>query len=182
MRFPSRLIPRAASVAGGFMLVALSVAIVGASGGCADKHVGRPCQLGTSAPDAGNTGGNETTLSSPALECPSRICLLPGDTAGGSAPNSVIPGVGTNAGGTGPVCTYGCSSDDDCSDGEIGDKSDPADHRCKSNFVCTWATTVGPFCCEKLCVCHDFLIVPAGGFPEPEACKSSSNSMCANVH
>ena len=101
--------------------------------GCApDNHLGRPCEVGTTP--LATTSGQVVTLSSPALECPSRICLLP---SGASTP------------GTGALCTTGCASDADCEDGETGATSDPADSRCKKGFACMWPTTVGAFACQK---------------------------------
>ncbi len=51
------------------------------------------------------------------------------------------------------MCTAGCSTDDDCSDSDPGTL-------CKKGFICTWPTTTGSFCCQKMCVCHDFVVVP----------------------
>jgi hypothetical protein len=136
----------------------LAVASFGLSAGCEDKHIGRSCELGTTSPDAGTSGGSVATISSPALECPSRICILPGgDTA--------------NTENTGPLCTASCSSNDDCSDGESGPKGDPNDRHCENGFVCMWPTTVGDFACQKLCVCRDFVVEPRGGFQKPTVCQ-----------
>jgi hypothetical protein len=122
--------------------------------GCGPSNgVGRPCDVGTTPP--ASTSGQVMTLSSPALECPSRICLLP---SGGSTS------------GTGALCTAGCDSDADCEDGERGVKGDPADSRCKSGFACMWPTTVGAFACQKMCVCRDFVGEPTGGFQKPASC------------
>jgi hypothetical protein len=93
------------------------------------------------------------------LACPSRICLLPGDQK-----------VATTVDGDGPFCTATCSSDDDCSEAEGAAKGDATDPRCKTGFVCGVATEVGPFCCEKLCICRDFVMVPTGGLPVPDSC------------
>jgi hypothetical protein len=168
MRFPSLINPRAGRFARGLVLVAFGVVIL--AGACDDKHIGRPCQTGVPVVDAGSSGGTFATVTSPALECPSRICLLPGDLGEATADHD------------GAFCTASCSTDDDCSDGETGSKSDPNDTRCKSGFVCGWPTTVGPFCCQKMCICHDFLTVPAGGLVEPAACMPGSGSTCENVH
>jgi hypothetical protein len=158
MRFPFQLNTRAGEFARGFALVAFGVVVL--LGACDDKHIGRPCQTGAPAPDAGVSGGAFATVSSPVLACPSRICLLPGDQNGEATADF-----------DGPFCTATCSSDDDCSDGESGTKGQtPPDPRCKGGFVCAVATTVGPFCCQKLCICHDFVIVPAGGIPLPDVC------------
>ena len=127
--------------------------VLAAAYGCSSSHVGRPCEVGT-AP-LGGASGQIVTVSSPALECPSRICLLPG---------------GDNGQRTGALCTAGCESDKDCEDAETGPKNDPADRRCENGFACTWPTTVGAFACQKMCVCRDFVGEPAGGFTKPVAC------------
>ena len=174
MRFPFPLNPRADRFARGFALVALGAALAGLGGACADKHIGRPCQVDVPPADAGSAGGS-ATITSPALECPSRICILPNNQSEATADKD------------GAFCTYPCSTDDDCSDAETVSKSDVGDPHCKSNFICTWPTTSGPFCCQKMCICHDFLSVPAGGIPEPVDCKTAANGgptvqTCANVH
>ena len=69
-----------------------------ATSGCpADNHVGRPCEVGTQP--LGGSSGQIVTLAAPALECPSRICLLPGADYG--------------ARGTGALCTAPCESDNE---------------------------------------------------------------------
>ena len=60
-------------------------------------------------------------------------------------------------------------------------KTDPTDPRCKTGFTCMWPTTVGSFCCQKMCVCRDFVTEPMGGFKQPEVCTSTSSG-CQNVH
>jgi hypothetical protein len=177
MRFPSPINPRASRFARDFALVALGVMILG-FGGCDDKHIGRPCQIGAPPPDGGTAGGAFATISSPVLQCPSRICILPNDQSGNATAYK-----------DGAFCTAGCETDDDCSDGETVSKNDLTDPHCKTNFVCTWPTTVGPFCCQKMCVCHDFVNVPSGGIPEPSVCLSPGNGgppasaqTCVNVH
>jgi len=156
MRFPFPLPPA---------LFALAL-VLGLGGACEDKHVGRTCELGTTAM-GGTSGSSVATISSPALECPSRICILPATTSGNTA-------------NTGPLCTATCESNDDC-DGEGGPKGDATDRHCENGFVCMWPTTVGPFCCMKMCVCRDFVTEPMGGFQLPKDCQSGS-STCQNVH
>ena len=170
MRFPSPL-PLISPTVRSFALFALALAMFGLGGACEDKHIGRTCELGTM--QMGGTSGSVATVSSPALECPSRICLL--------------PGAEKDPKGTGSLCTAGCESNSDCEDGELGDKTDPNDHRCKNGFVCMWPTTVGNFCCQRFCVCRDFVAEPMGGFQPPEVCKSPSSGgpnppTCVNVH
>ncbi len=166
MRIAPRLIAHAGSMRG-YFLVAVGALVLGLVG-CEDKHIGRPCI--TNAADAGASGGQVAVISSPNLQCPERICLQP-------APEGAVP----NAAAEGAFCTATCSTDDDCSDSDPGTK-------CTSGFVCTVATTAGPFCCQKMCVCHDFVIVPPGGFPTPSTCKSPGSEgapnppTCQNVH
>jgi hypothetical protein len=166
MRFASRLIPHAGGSVRGYFLLALGVLALGLGGGCEDKHIGRPCV--TNAADAGASGGQVAVISSPNLQCPSRICLEP-------APEGAV----TTASSEGAFCTAPCSTDDDCSDADPGTK-------CTTGFVCTWPTTSGPFCCQKMCVCHDFVVVPKGGFPVPSTCESPGSGgpsppTCVNV-
>jgi len=154
-----------------FVLGALLIAVSAlAAAGCENKHIGRTCDL---VADAGTMAGTGTlaTINPEALECPSRICILP------AAQN----GYAVSA-GTGPGCTADCSSDDDCSDGETGPKANPNDPRCELGFVCAVATTSGPFCCRKLCLCKDFTgAPPPGGFPTPTVCQAGMGSTCKNV-
>ncbi len=162
MRFPSRLVPSAPR----WMAVAIALTALGLGAACEDKHVGRLCELGVGGVDAGASGAT-ATITSPALECPSRICLLPG------AEKEPM--------GTGALCTATCESNDDCADGETTNKV--GDAHCKGGFVCTWPTTTGSFCCQRMCVCRDFVSEPAGGFKPPATCAANQvpPSACVNV-
>jgi hypothetical protein len=147
-------------------LFALALVFSGLGAACGPgQHVGRPCELGTMPPEPSN--GQIATASSPALECPSHICLLPGADTDPRSPAQRTAAVS----GTGPLCTAGCESSEDCADGETGDADNPADKRCRGGFVCMWPMTVGNFACQKLCVCTDFVTVPKGGFQKPAACE-----------
>ena len=150
MRFPQfsrSFVRRARGLS--FSVVAVSFGFAFA---CSNEHLGRPCDPGTPAP-AGTAGGQIVTVASPALECPSHICVG-----------------ATNPQGTGALCSAGCESSADCADGEIGQTGNPSDTRCKDGFVCLVPTTVGDFACQKLCVCRDFVVEPPGGFQKPAAC------------
>ena len=168
MRFASRLIPSAGRSVRGYFLVALGALAIGLGSSCTDNHIGRPCNTNV---DAGAQASSLAILSSPSLECPSRICLQPIPAGGGnlSVAQQLMEGA---------MCTAGCSTDDDCSDSDPGTL-------CKGGFICTWPTTSGPFCCEKMCVCHDLVFRPPGGIPEPTACMSPptgpSPPTCQNV-
>jgi hypothetical protein len=144
-------------------------AIVLGGASCENKHIGRSCQL-TVDPDAGTSAGSTATLDV-ALECPSRICMLPAREAFFS---DTPP--------TGSLCTADCSSDDDCADAELRSSSNPAG--CKGGFACKVAETVGDFCCRRLCVCKDFIgATPAGGYPTPTVCDptAANKANCKNL-
>ena len=125
----------------------IALAAVG-SMACEDNGIGRPCDVGA---DAGQT---QAVYNNQALECPSRICLKP-----------VNQNVGTNV-DTGPYCSATCSKDSDC-DGQKRENADTGDYRCKGGYACGVAFVVGPLCCQKLCLCKDFL---GTGLLTPQIC------------
>ena len=102
--------------------------ILGAAGlgffGCNPNSIGRPCVNPSGQAVLG------TQVSSPALECPSRLCLLQPPTGSSKEARQ--------------TCTATCESDGDC------DAETKAS--CKAGFVCAVATQAGPFCCRKLCI------------------------------
>ena len=152
MVFASRVIPHGVS-ARVYLLAAVGVVALGLAG-CNDQHIGRACN--TNAPADAGSGSGVSIISSPSLQCPSRVCIQPE----GATPEDAM-------------CTAFCNTDDDCSDSDPGTT-------CKKGFVCAWPTTAGPFCCQKMCVCHDFVSVPKGGFPVPATCMQPGS--CQNVH
>lgn len=122
--------------------------------GCQDNHIGRPCDLGVN----GTPDQNVATINPGALECPSRICILP---------------VKEKTTDTGALCTAECGGNDDCADGEIG--SGDRDPRCNTGFVCRRILPHldnNPLSCKPVCVCRDFLLSedPADSAPPP-SCK-----------
>lgn len=124
------------------LLSFIAVAALGATG-CPDQHIGRKCDLGRDV-----DGGAKTAFSNTgALECPSRICILPDQD------RTVM--------GTGPLCTAECSSDDDCADGELrANKTDNTDSRCRDGFACRRlfsGLSTNELACKRLCVCKDFI-------------------------
>jgi hypothetical protein len=133
--------------------------------GCENQHLGRPCNLGVPDDGGSSSAGANATISGEVLACPSRICILPA-------------ALSSNAAGEGSYCTLECSTNDDCSGGELS--STAGDGRCKSGFVCGVATEVGDFCCKKLCICRDFVEASGGQIPDPPSCKSGV-STCKNV-
>ena len=138
-------------------LAALSTA------GCENKHIGRPCSLAIMDDGGAPPGGTTSTINPEALECPSRICLLPPNQTNVSITQS---GMG--------MCTDFCSSDDDCSDGE-------SSGGCTQGFACVVATTVGDFCCRQMCVCKDFILDLQTARNKPSACLPGSGNTCKNV-
>ena len=117
--------------------------------GCEQELVGRRCFIGT---DAGTH--QETIVASPSLDCSSRACLHIPVEEGATPPEGARPA---------DMCTAECASDDDC-------------HRiagspCLGGFTCAVPVVVGPFCCRRMCICRDFIVVPDGGLPVPEACQ-----------
>jgi hypothetical protein len=100
---------------------------------CSDMGVGRKCIV----PD--NTMIMGTLISSPALECPTRLCLAQGDLSG-------MPKRAT--------CTAFCETDADCASAVLGKD---ADLQCASSFKCAVATQAGSVKCRKMCVCKDDL-------------------------
>jgi hypothetical protein len=142
---------------GTFLLAA--VALFGNTG-CEDKAIGRSCDVLT---DAGNAQG---VFNSEALECPSRICLKPVVQEGATMPDPP----------TTAYCSASCSQDSDC-DGQTRDQSNPHDYRCQKGFSCGIAFVKGKICCQKLCLCKDFLN-PSVGAPTPIACQGTAAATC----
>jgi hypothetical protein len=121
---------------------------------CDSEPIGRVCDLGGPAPTT-----DEVVISSPALDCVSRTCLH-------------IPSEETSA--TQGLCTAACDADDDC-------ESVP-DSPCRTGFTCGVppGITVGPFCCQKMCVCRDD--IPGGELLEPVACDADNPAnTCQNL-
>jgi hypothetical protein len=135
----------------------LLIAITGLlASACSENPVGRKCFIGA---DAGSA--SQSILASPALECPSRTCLhvpLQAELPEGSE--------------YADLCTGECSGDDEC--------DRVPESPCVSGFTCAVPVVVGPFCCRKMCICKDYLVIPDGGVPVPEACKpdNAANACC----
>jgi hypothetical protein len=121
---------------------------VGCKGG--DK-VGQICDLTVDA------GPSQAVVNLEAGGCRTGLCLKP-TFASGATFDSLA----------GATCTDECTSDSDC-DGEIRSPSDAEDTRCKGGFVCGVPFVVGPLCCQRYCVCRDFL--GPSGAQTPVACQ-----------
>lgn len=147
-----------------FVLCALVAGLVGVAFlACNPNSIGRPCvnPLGSDV--------RGTQISSPALECPSRLCLIQ-------------PTGGTD-GGARATCTAACDDNGDCEAETTA--------FCQAGFVCAVASQAGPFCCRKMCVCRDNLVenlnVVDGGVILPKACDPETyrgtgmTPQCPNV-
>jgi hypothetical protein len=145
------------SLAGTLVLAAL--ALFGNTG-CEDKAIGRPCDVLTDA------GAAQGVYNSEALECPSRICLKPVVQTGATMPTPP----------TQAYCSASCSQDSDCDPNQLRDPNNPRDYGCQKGFACGIAFVKGKICCQKLCLCKDFL-GPAGA-PTPIACLGNAAATC----
>src|SRR5687768_16196296 len=124
----SRPVTRSTSMVRGSSLVStalLAFALVATA--CSENPVGRKCFIGVE-PEPG-----QSSIASPALDCPSRTCLHFADQREGQS----------------NLCTAECSDDGDC------DKV--PESPCVGGFTCGVATVTGPFCCRKVCICKDYL-------------------------
>ena len=110
--------------------------------------------------------GQIATATSPALECPSHICLLPGADRDARSPAQITSGVS----GTGPLCTASCASNLDCV-GERADPTNPADHRCRGGFACTVADDGRRLRLSEALRLHRLRGAARGGFKKPAACE-----------
>ncbi|MCA9676062.1 MAG: hypothetical protein H6709_11090 [Kofleriaceae bacterium] len=146
----------------------LLAALLAASGvavslsACSENPVGRKCDLGVDNPNP-----NEAVLASPSLDCQSRTCLkVP-------LQRDLPPGSEYPSGNIG-LCTADCEQDSDC--------DRVPESPCTTGFTCAIPVVVGPFCCQKKCICKDYIVVPEGGVPTPEACDASNAANgCCNL-
>lgn len=130
---------------------------------CSGEPVGRICDLGTALPQAG-----EVVVASPSLDCVSRTCLR--------VPlGKELPAGSEYPSGTNGLCTAECSADSDC--------ERVPESPCVTGFTCGVAVTVGPFCCQKFCICKDYVVIPESGqLLTPEACDAgNAANACCNL-
>ncbi|MCG8423303.1 MAG: hypothetical protein MJE77_35830 [Proteobacteria bacterium] len=135
-------------------------AVVAMTAACSDNPVGRECFLGTETPS-----DTQVVVASPALECSSRTCIqIPLETG------VILPEGSRYA----SLCTAECEVDSDC--------DRVPESPCQTGFTCGIATVVGKFCCRKLCMCRDYLLVPDAGLSTPTACDpDDSTNQCCNL-
>jgi hypothetical protein len=123
-----------------------------------------PAGTGSSCDVLSDAEPSQGVYSAEALECPSRICLKP-----------VVQSGATGVVDTAPYCTASCTEDSDC-EGQIRDATNPLDKRCQKGFTCGVAFVKGKICCQKLCLCKDFL--GPQGAPMPIACQGEATLTC----
>jgi hypothetical protein len=102
-----------------------------------------------------DAGVPQTIVASPALECQSRTCLHLADRGR-------------------DLCTGECTLDEDC--------EASAETPCMGGFVCMVPVVAGSFCCKKLCVCRDYVVIADAGVVEPAACNAENPvNECCNL-
>jgi hypothetical protein len=148
------------SLLGAFILAA--VALFGNTG-CEDKAIGRPCDVLTTATK------DQGVYNPQALDCPTRICLKP----------EVQTGAPTVSPETTAYCSASCSQDSDC-DGQTRDRSNDSDTRCANGYTCAIPFEKGSLCCQKLCLCKDF-VDKEHGATIPNACVGDQAAKCQEV-
>jgi hypothetical protein len=129
-------------------------------GGClqeSNAELGKPCNLGFDA------GSWQASYNAQAAECASSVCI-----------KQVCASTSTTD--TAPYCATTCFSDSDCN-GQRRDGKNPDDHRCVHGYTCGVAFAVGSLCCQKLCLCKDFL-GEQGVTPPPNCGSGDGQGHC----
>ena len=141
-------------------LIAGLAAVVG---GCTDSPVGRKCDLGEQTP-----GPLDVVIASQSLDCVSRTCLR-------YPPKRDLPPGSTSLEANIGLCTAECSRSEDC--------DRVPESPCVLGFTCGVATTAGPYCCRKVCICKDYVLLPASGELEvPKGCDATEpKNACCNL-
>lgn len=130
---------------------------------CGGEPVGRICDLGQEVEEGTNI------VASPSLDCTTRTCLKVRQERLELPPGSRYPT------GNKGLCTAECESSDDC--------ERVPESPCQLGFTCGIATTAGAFCCEKVCICKDYIVLPESGELEtPVECNpDDANNSCCNL-
>ena len=142
----------------------LSIAFVAGLAACGGEPVGRICDLGFTP------GASENVVASPSLDCVSRTCLK----VALEVPESSLPPGSRYPTGNLGLCTDRCEQDSDC--------ERVPESPCQTGFTCDIAVEVGPFCCQKFCICKDYIVIPDGGRKVPAACDETvATNGCCNL-
>lgn len=136
----------------------------GGDGPVSGQRIGNACELRADA------GVYKTVVNPQAPECESQICVKP----------AVDPQVAATV-DTGATCSAECTTAADCANAELR-SGKAGDLRCRSGFACGVATETGIVCCKTLCLCKDFLVIPAGGLQIPAGCDANNPvNRCKNL-
>jgi len=150
---------------------------------CQVSDVGAPCNHGASEPQ------NTLTVTFPALACNDLVCVYaerdePPDADCQDDADCNIPGdeeqpfecdagrcvIATTHILQNSMCSKFCDSDADCSDG------DP-DTNCQTGFSCLPPQDLGPYCCQKMCLCNDELDL-VGAQQRAAECEAGTHESC----
>ena len=111
--------------------------------------------------DLGFTPGPDEIAIAPAASCVSGTCLH-------TPQERDLPMCGNFPDGSNGLCTSACQADADCAGLE---------GPCVTGYTCSVATTIGPYCCERMCMCKDFVDVSTAT-PAPCDAANASNTCC----
>ena len=103
---------------------------------------------------------NETAIA-PAASCASGACLH-------TPQEHDLPMCGNYPDGAKGLCTAACEKDADCGG---------LDGPCVSGYTCGVAVTVGRYCCQRMCMCKDFVDVGSAA-PAPCDPANTANTCC----
>jgi hypothetical protein len=145
-----------------FALSAVTLSLTAAA--CGGEPVGRICDLGQEVDEGTNIVATES------LDCTTRTCLKVRQEVLELPPGSRYPT------GNKGLCTAKCESSDDC--------ERVPESPCQLGFTCGVATTVGSFCCEKVCICKDYIVLPEDGsdLEVPIECDpDNADNVCCNL-
>jgi hypothetical protein len=170
------ILSRSTSLARRLVLPASFLGLLLAAGGsCARGDVGAPCNHGDVEPP------ESKLVTFPALSCNDLLCVYADEEEPPAADcgddldcnidtaNPKFECVKSDPNEPGEcqlridyvlersMCSVKCSSDADCADGGVGQKTVADNTQCSTGFSCARIQTLGKFCCEKLCVCNDDL-------------------------
>lgn len=168
----------------------LLLAALAVGPGCTRGDVGAPCDHGSTTPP------QSLTVSFPAMSCNELVCLYgneskPGVTECKKTEDCKDPerfacntATGTCELNTdfvlrNSMCSRPCSSESDCKNQGFN-RYLHGETNCEGGFACRILQSKGSLCCEKLCVCKDYMD------SEPsqdllDQCKPENNKDCKNI-
>jgi hypothetical protein len=129
-----------------------------------DADAGANTTIGATCGIPADAGPNQFVYNVNAPECAGNMCMKPIVQPGATGPSN-----------TTAFCTASCSQDSDCA-GQNRDPGNPLDTRCARGFACGVLFVKGALCCQKFCICQDFL--GPSGLMTPIACQGDAASSC----